>query len=331
MTWFDDLVGFREQSADQVRSMIDINGDRLRSRVNGRELRCGILEVVSLGELRKRTTTTQGAEKRLRLSEVVGNVQSLHQQSKNAGALFQVASQFNLLEMVSPSVTPDDGVGIYENDRTQGPACAIAAGAGTIFRNYFAPVNGRVGQSAADQIDCLQDIGVALGNQNNRLWKMRNGYALPSDEGLPEIHDRLLAMSESERDDLRQRLQIGIQWDTEVTLGDCQHNVTQAYCSALPVAYSSQSSKQWGPFARLVLEAAYEATLHVALLNAERIGNRQVYLTLLGGGAFGNDSDWIMAAIERSARMFASADLDIFIVSYRASNSNVKRMIDRLK
>ena len=27
MTWFDDLVGFREQSADQVRSMIDGDGD----------------------------------------------------------------------------------------------------------------------------------------------------------------------------------------------------------------------------------------------------------------------------------------------------------------
>jgi len=331
MTWFDDLVGFREQAGDQVRSMMDVDGDRLRSRANGRELRCGTLEVISLGDLRKRTATTQRTNKQIRLSEVIGNVQSLHQQTENAGALFQVASQFNLLEMVSPSVTPDDGIGIYENDRTQGPACAIAAGAGTIYRNYFAPVNGRVGQSAANQIDCLQDIGAALGNQHNRLWRMRNGYALPSDEGLREIHDRLLAMSESERDDLRQRLQIGIQWDTQVTLGDCQHSVTQAYCSALPVAYSSQSSKQWEPFACLVLEAAYEATLHVASLNADRTGNRQVYLTLLGGGAFGNDSDWIMAAIERAARLFALADLDIFIVSYRASNSDVQRMIDRLK
>ncbi|HQX53140.1 MAG TPA: hypothetical protein PLR25_24680 [Planctomycetaceae bacterium] len=331
MTWFDDLVGFREQSGDQVRSAIEVDADRLRSRANEREFRCGILEVVSLHDLRKRTTTTQGVEKRLRLSEVVGNVQSLHQQSDNAGALFQVASQFNLLEMVSPSVTPDDGIGIYENDRTQGPACAIAAGAGTIYRNYFAPVNGKVGQSAADQIDCLQGIGVALGNQDNRLWRMRNGYAIPSDNGLREIHDRLLAMEESERDDLRQRLQIGIQWDTQVTLGDCQHSVTQAYCSALPVAYSSQSSKQWEPLARLVLDAAYEATLHVALLNAERTGNRQVYLTLLGGGAFGNDSDWIMSAIERAVRLFATADLDIFIVSYRASNSDVQPMIDRLR
>lgn len=44
---------------------------------------------------------------------------------------------------------------------TQGPAYAIAAGAGTIYRNYLAVVNGQVGQSADTQIDCLADIGAA--------------------------------------------------------------------------------------------------------------------------------------------------------------------------
>ena len=73
---------------------------------------------------------------------VTGDVQQMHQSPENAGALFQVASQFNLLEMVSPTVTPEDGVTRYQHDRTQGPACAIAAGAATIYRNYFAPVGG---------------------------------------------------------------------------------------------------------------------------------------------------------------------------------------------
>jgi len=39
------------------------------------------------------------------------DVQSLHAAASNAGALFQVASQFNLLEMMSPEVTPEQGVG----------------------------------------------------------------------------------------------------------------------------------------------------------------------------------------------------------------------------
>ncbi len=62
----------------------------------------------------------------------------MHGRPEYSGALFQVASQFNLLKMIGPSVTPEDGVTRYESDRTQGPACAIAAGAATIYGNYFA-------------------------------------------------------------------------------------------------------------------------------------------------------------------------------------------------
>jgi glyoxylase-like metal-dependent hydrolase (beta-lactamase superfamily II) len=65
----------------------------------------------------------------------------MHGHADHAGALFQVASPFNLLEKVSPAVTPEDGVTRYQNDRTQGPACGMAAGAGTLYRNHFAPVS----------------------------------------------------------------------------------------------------------------------------------------------------------------------------------------------
>ena len=55
----------------------------------------------------------------------------MHADSELGGALFQVASQFNLLEMAGPSVSPEDGVTRYGGDHTQGPACAIAAGGRT--------------------------------------------------------------------------------------------------------------------------------------------------------------------------------------------------------
>ncbi|WP_245316866.1 hypothetical protein [Bradyrhizobium manausense] len=48
---------------------------------------------------------------------------------------------------------------IYQSDSTQGPACAIAAGAATIYRNYFAKVAGRLGQTKDRQIDALADLG----------------------------------------------------------------------------------------------------------------------------------------------------------------------------
>jgi hypothetical protein len=71
-----------------------------------------------------------------------------------------VASQFNALEMTGPRVTPENGVTRYKHGHTQGPACAIAAGAATIYRNYFAPVADGIGQTADRQFDGLADIGV---------------------------------------------------------------------------------------------------------------------------------------------------------------------------
>jgi hypothetical protein len=145
---------------------------------------------------------------------------------------------------------------------------------------------------------------------------MRNGYALASAAGLREISERLSGADEMERDSLRQRLRIGIQWNTQVTVGDVSHTVSQAYCSALPVAYSKHSIDLWEGFARLVLEASYEATICAAVLNSENTGNRRAFLTLLGGGAFGNRHDWIFGAMERALRVFSHRDLDVAIVRY---------------
>ena len=231
--------------------------------------------------------------------------------------------------MVSPNVTPERGVGIYEHDRTQGPACAIAAGAGTIYRNYFAIVNGQTGQSANNQIDCLADIGAALGNIKSRLWEMRNGYALASHSGLVEIAHRLQTSSESELDRLRQLLRIGIQWNTQVTLNDSTHTVSQAYCSALPVAYSQHPSHLWAAFAQLILEAAYEATICTAILNAMCHGSNRLFFTLLGGGAFGNETAWIIAGIQRALTLYKNVELDVAIVSYGSANPYIQQLVSQ--
>jgi hypothetical protein len=319
--WFQELTGFKEESPEQVRANLEVAGNTMTSRVNGRSVICGRLETPSLAELRSLTRSGPTYSGDLKVSEVTGDVKLLHADTANAGALFQVASQFNLLEMISPQVGPEQGVGRYDQDLTQGPACAVAAGAGTIYRTYFAEVNGQTGQSSGNQIDCLQDFGTALGNDEERLWRMQNGYALPSVAGLEEVSLRIKAMSEDDRDRLREKLKIGIQWDTQVTIGDCKHLVTQAYCSALPVAYSKLPKDSWKEFAQLVLEASYEATLCAAVLNFARTGNNRVYLTLLGGGVFGNDMSWIVSAARRALEMHSGTGLDVAFVSYRGSKT----------
>jgi hypothetical protein len=329
MMWFETLIGCPEGYPQQVRENIVLDGEFLKSRINGNVLAWGRLEIPSLAQLRERVSLGEPEVGKISVREVVANVQDLHADGSNAGSLFQVASQFNLLEMVSPHVTPERGVSIYEHDRTQGPACAIAAGAGTIYRNYFVPINGKIGQSAEHQIDCLADIGKALENSDNRLWEMKNGYALLSREGLTEISNRLRASSAAELDELRKRLRIGIQWNTQVTIKNAKHKVSQVYCSALPVAYCNHDSSLWEKFARLILEASYEATLCAAILNAQNNGNRTLFLTLLGGGAFGNKIGWIEDAIERALNLNKHVDLDVAIVSYGSSNQSVRQLIER--
>jgi len=263
----------------------------------------------------------------LTISETVADARALHADRRFEGALFQVASQFNLLEMISPSVTPENGIAIYSGDPTQGPACAIAAGAGTIFRNYFAPVNGMIGQSADNQIDCLNEIGAELGNRQESLWSMQNGYALASERGLSYIDKILAEMDAVAIDNLRAKLAIGIQWDTEVTHDNSGHLVNQIYCSALPVAYSPYPQEDWERFARLILEATYEATFTAAVLNFQKTGNRKLFLTLVGGGAFGNETDWILSAIRRACDIFEKYPLDVCIVSYKMSNPQLETII----
>jgi hypothetical protein len=51
-----------------------------------------------------------------------------------------------------------------------------------------------------------------------------------------------------------------------------------------------------------------------------------VFLTLLGGGAFGNESDWIFAALEKSLTRFVGFNLDVAIVSHGASNSRIHKL-----
>jgi hypothetical protein len=287
----------------------------------------GRLETPSLAELREQVSAAARKPGKLSLREVVADVQDLHADASNAGALFQVASQFNLLEMISPDRTPEQGVGLYEYDRTQGPACAVAAGAGTIYRNYFVPVDGQIGQSEKRQIDCLADLGRALGNDNDRLWEMRNGYALATRNGLSEISQRLQTASKDEWDGLRKLLRIGVQWHTEVTLRDAGHLVSQAYGSALPVAFGRHPADLWEPFARLILEASYEAVMAAAVLNAAGTGNHTVFLTLLGGGAFGNRSAWIIASMRRALKLYENWELDVAIVSYGRSDERVQQLV----
>lgn len=328
--WFEELTGFKEESPEKVKSMLSIEGDAFISRANHQRFTFGELEISTLAQLKSKAPDKVQYTAEISVSEVVADVQQLHCDEQNAHAIFQAASQFNLLEMVGPSVTPEQGIDRYAHDHTQGPACAIACGAGTIYRNYFVKIGNQLGQTASQQIDCLDSIGQALNNEELNLWEMKNGYALANQNGLLTIDQKIAALKPQEREALKEKLKVGIQWNTEVTLSDTKHQVSQVYCSALPVAYCMPKSEHWEQFARIILEASYEATLYASLINLEKHQSKQVYLTLVGGGAFGNQESWILESLQKTLRAFKNTPLDVKVVSYGRSNKNLVQCIQSI-
>lgn len=317
MDWFAEVTGLPSDRPEVVRAGVLCEGGDLVLRASGRRLVAGRLLTPSLAEL----PDPPDGPARLRLQEVVADVMALHADPDNAGAVFQVASQFNLLEMVSPAVTPEDGIARYAVDRTQGPACAMACAAGTIYRNYLVPVGDRIGQSAAGQLDMLADLGAALGNAQGRLWSMVNGYALPQPGGL-----RSVRIGEADRARLLGLLRVGIQAGTEATLPGAGHLVHQVYASALPIAYAPDPyDDDWEPLARLVLDAAYLATFAAA----HSLGAKRLFLTRLGGGAFGNPPGWITAAMTGAIDRWQAADMEVMIVSHGRPSLANRPLVDR--
>lgn len=66
------------------------------------------------------------------------------------------------------------------------------------------------------------------------------------------------------------------------------------------------------------------------MLNRAQHGIARVFLTRLGGGAFGNDPDWIVDAMRRAIDIVGDAALDIRIVSYSSVPSELRRLETQL-
>jgi len=319
MSWFEEIFGFEECTYAKTQANFYLEGVLLHTRIQlPRSFHTGTLTLPSLAELRAevgalKLATDRGA---MSISNLIADAYQLHSWPQANGALVQVASQFNLLEMPGPSTTPEQGIAGYQYDHTQGPACAMACAAATVFRNYLVQTGNQVGQTESNQLNTLADLDNAIGIPGIR---MQNGYAILQPKTVLAIGQHIQSLDVVSLDALRQQLRIGLHSDTEVTLAGVPNDrrVSQALCSALPVAYHRAPSRDWAPFASLVLEASYEATLLAAVLNHRRTGNPRVYLTLVGGGAFGNETDWIISALRRALRLVRHHPLEVALVSHR--------------
>jgi hypothetical protein len=68
-----------------------------------------------------------------------------------------------------------------------------------------------------------------------------------------------------------------------------------------------------------------------AVLNAQRGASNVVLLTLVGGGAFGNETDWILSAMRRALKMVSSFGIEAKIVSYGSPGQALIDFVESLR
>ena len=337
--WFEEQFGF-EETGENVTNYFQYDWENkiLRSSKNQKAFYVGDFETPSVKELQEKVKSMSFISRDLgglTFENIIGDATQLHLAEENASSVFQVASQFNCLEMVGPRMTPEMGITIYQDDGTQGPRCAMACPAATVFRNYF--WNGR-GQLGGDrnQINTAKDLEIILGNDEGSYWSMKNGYMMPSrSDAMKEVGDRISG-EDGLRDSLFLNGRVGIHWDTVVVPG-AGHRMTQVFCSAVPITYTQTGKgtkpKDWKTLAEIILESAYQATILTGAILAKKSNKRvTVFLTQLGGGAFGNPSPWICAAIEKSLVSALDEPLDVKLVNYaRMPTPNFVRLEESIK
>lgn len=327
-SWFEQLFGFAEGPFAETQARFALDGETLVS--PGGRYGAGRFSTPSLTELRTISRGLRPGSLTVR-HVATGDILETHALPENAGAMFQAASQLNCLEFADPRDTPEDGVTQYASDPTQGPACSLACAAATVARNYLVDVAGQPGQTHDRQLNNLAGVQAALGEAGG-LVDVVNGYTFSRPERLEALGEAIAAAN---RDALLGALRIGVHANVEVTFAQrferpatAQH-VSQAFCSALSCGYASGTLHQWQPIAKLVLDAAYEATLLAAIVDAEHgTGSGRVWLTFLGGGAFGNSPVWIHHAMGRALRLCRDRDLDVLIAHHRAVDEDARRGVE---
>jgi len=340
MAWFTQAFGFNEYGVKginfhQVRNSFKVegNGDDtlLIIKENGRKFAIGAFETPTVLELVKKAKRflSKGSIKDhggIRFKHIMRDCKKLHLDPNNEGAVFQVASQFNCLEMVNPRVKPMHGITKYTYDKTQGAVCAMACPAATLYRNYYAGFIPGKGQHK-NQLDNTAEIAELVDNKRHHYWTMKNGYLFPvqfsSLKALNKRFDEKLIIDGKYytfSEAISLKLRVGVQWNTETARQGSKepHRVCQVFCSAVPVRYCIVHKLDFEKLGTAILNGAYEATLAVAVILAARRKQRvDVYWTCVGGGAFGNPHKWIANAMQRSLNRWRDAPINVSLIHYK--------------
>jgi hypothetical protein len=328
MSWFEELFGFRE-SLPAVKANFTVteteNSAILTSKVNNRSFNAGhfsLRNIASFSHLLSKPSTTPGVLNVIQGQGPEGSnsdicsvleTQSLPEFN---GATFQAASNFHCLEFCHATESAAMGVTRYEWDITQGPYCALAAGAATVYRNYFAPhSDGTRGQLEKD-VELLGKTPIGP--------FVTKGFPILGEAELKEI-------GHANWDDLNQ-FYVGLHENCEVTTmarGDSGlitkgipqgQIVHQVYAAALDFDQHVVKNETSLRISRHLLAAEYQATVLAGWEMSQkypgRAGSGRLVLTALGGGYFANPWEVIIGAVASTKELIRQSGLEVYFVCF---------------
>eukprot|EP01127_Copromyxa_protea_P012213 TRINITY_DN3159_c0_g1_i1.p1 TRINITY_DN3159_c0_g1~~TRINITY_DN3159_c0_g1_i1.p1 ORF type:complete len:552 (+),score=76.16 TRINITY_DN3159_c0_g1_i1:185-1657(+) len=326
--WFHHITGcdesyFALNKEKFFRPMIDGNLCLVNS-ITGKRYGVGKLSLISIYDLYSTVTNVPPVQKRRKIppielitcldKESIRFVDVAHLQAmpENRNAVFQIASNFNGVEGATESFSPGSPnyCTNYHGDRTQGPAASISCGAGAIYR-VFAPFYGPTvdpsewHQTKDVQMNFLSSLKDHFPTENGYVIYSGNEPKFPKKRGKKWY--RLLG-----------QYNVCLHRDQQVTLGhrtaagyeivtDPNQRVDQVCCAAVNMIQGASGCKnnqldKKQDKMKFILQAAYDGTYLAALANHRK----KIYLTLIGGGAFGNHVDKIFAEILAAHKRWAN-------------------------
>ena len=300
---------------------------------DGQTWQAGRFETPSLAELRQRAPASKPAAATARLwvldgASPVTDIGALQATAVDT-ALFQVASQFNVLEAPRPKVFP---VTSYFHDPTQGPRASISAFPATLLRHYAAPGPGGAQLRPGD--------GQASGRSSRRRVRagpspVCNGY-LAGHGGMGA--EALVAALGAGFDRIRVGVHeaapvvLGYNWDGAVE-GAGTRRIGQVFTSTVAGGgYGGERlGGQFEAACRHLLRAAYLGPL----LAAVTLRRTPAVLTLIGGGVFGNPIGVIWESILWAfdeVQPLLTHPLDVVVNGYNLSSLiDVERILPAVR
>jgi hypothetical protein len=235
-------------------------------------------------------------------------------------AMVQVASNFNCLENPSRRSRLDTGQFVDQAylDCTQGPAAVFGTTSAYLYRCHFY----QGGQSFRRRND--DDSPVV-----NLLHHTRTYFGTPHNGKLTLTGDETILQTEAQIDAAASMVCIGLHQDCPIMFGrtsrDVVYNTPQISTTSIAgqevleyplvdhVLNASINLHDYGTsqqhdaiaianLTRALLRAAYESVYLAAILRRRR----KLYLTLVGGGCFGNPIAMIVEEIQRAHELYAN-------------------------